>query len=346
MPMPFDEVVLYHHDDYTLDTQTPGHPESPDRVMAILGMIDKLGLPVKICKPEMVDPADLLAVHGEHHIERIRDFGVGYMDPDTYHHERTFDMSLRAAGGVVEAMERSYKERKPVFTIPRPPGHHAGSDYNMGFCYFNNVALAAKMAINILDDVEKVAIIDIDAHHGNGTNDIFAEDPDVLYISTHQWGIFPGTGHHRDVGKGPGEGKNVNLPFMGGSGDPSFKAAMEDIIAPITREYSPDMMFISFGGDSHLMDPLTSLTLSTPGYLDMTRSLKELGEELVSNRIVFELEGGYHPHSLAEIFAGTMDMYTDEPKGIDSRYVNTSEAMPDNVRLKQFMNVQSSYWKI
>lgn len=344
--MPLAPIPLYYHPDYSQVTQTPGHPESPDRVEAILDLMKEIELPVRIMTPEPVDPKSLLKVHDEDHINRIRDFGVGFMDPDTYHHERTFDMSLRAAGGVVSAMDIAVREKRAVFSIPRPPGHHAGYNYNMGFCYFNNVALAARSALETYDDISRVAIIDIDAHHGNGTSDIFARDPDVLYISTHQWGIFPGTGHHNEIGRGPGEGKTVNMPLMGGSGDPSFAECMDELIVPITEEFSPDLIMVSLGGDSHIMDPLTSLTLSTPGYLNLISKIKDIGDRVSNGRVVYELEGGYHPRALAEIFVGSMALYMDEPMETPQRYAETREVMPDNIRIKQFRDVQSSYWKV
>jgi acetoin utilization deacetylase AcuC-like enzyme len=216
----------------------------------------------------------------------------------------------------------------------------------MGFCYFNNVALAARMAVQNIEDIRKVAILDIDAHHGNGTNDIFARDPDVLYISTHQWGIFPGTGHQNEIGRGPGEGKTVNLPLMGGSGDPSMIECMDEIIEPIVTQFSPDLILVSIGGDAHTMDPLTSLTLSTPGYLQVISRIKEMGSRISDGRILFELEGGYHPRALAEVFVGAMNLYLEDPLDINTRYTETSEALPDQVRIRQFKEIQSSYWKV
>jgi acetoin utilization deacetylase AcuC-like enzyme len=344
--MPHERIPLYYHEDYVRLTQTPGHPESPDRIKAIMDLIEEVSFPVEKRNPESLDPELLVKAHDEDHVSRIRDFGVGFMDPDTYHHEMTFDMSLRAAGGVVSAMEDAVRRGEATFAVPRPPGHHAGYNYNMGFCYFNNVAIAARMALQDHGDIERVAILDIDAHHGNGTADIFARDPDVLYISTHQWGIFPGTGHQNEVGRGPGEGKMVNLPLMGGSGDPSFKECIDEFLVPITTQFDPDLILVSIGGDSHIMDPLTSLTLSTPGYLDIISSIKDIGEKVADGRIIYELEGGYHPRALAEMFVGTMNQYLEEPIDIPIRYIETREAMPDNMRIKQFREVQSSYWKV
>ncbi len=339
-------IPLFYHDDYIKITQTPGHPESPDRVLAIMSMISERKIPVDVIEPASVDRKDLLKVHDGRHVDRVRDLGVGFMDPDTFHHDHTYNLSLRAAGGVVSAMEMAVKDRRSTFTIPRPPGHHAGSDYNMGFCYFNNVALAARTAIEMFDDIEKVAIVDIDAHHGNGTNDIFSADEDVLYISTHQWGIFPGTGHRSDVGNGKGEGKTVNLPLPGGSGDPSFESVTDDIIVPVIESYSPDLLFISLGVDSHIMDPLTSLTLSTPGYLRMIEALKDIATRTCNGRVVHELEGGYHLRALAEVFVGAMNMHLDDPLDFRTDYNETKETMPDPDRIGQFMDVQSSYWNI
>jgi acetoin utilization deacetylase AcuC-like enzyme len=339
-------LPLYYHPDYERMTQTPGHPESPDRVASIMAAARKLGVPTDIRDPVEVTTEDMLLVHDKRHIDLIRDFGVGFMDPDTFHHDQTYQMCIRALGGAVGAAKESVLGRRPTFSVPRPPGHHAGRDYNMGFCYINNVAIAARVLQRDFEDVKRVAIVDIDAHHGNGTNDIFYDDPSVLYISTHQWGIFPGTGHQGETGSGKGIGKTVNLPFIGGAGDPSFIQTYEEVIAPILKAYAPDAVIVSLGGDSHIMDPLTGLTLSTPGYLKLTGSLLDFARRNVSGRISFVLEGGYHTRALGEVFTGTMNLALEEPLPFRSVYQDTRESVPDTGRIREFREVQSSFWGI
>lgn len=339
-------MPLFYHPDYEIPTQGPGHPESPDRVREIMRTISNEELPVDILPPRDFLEKDLYAAHVESHIKRVRDFGIGYMDPDTFHTDKVFDQSLKAAGGVLGAAEKAYLEKRPAFAIPRPPGHHAGFDYNMGFCYFNNVALAARIMQKEQEEIEKIAIIDLDAHHGNGTSDIFVEDPDVLYISTHNWGIFPGTGHLSDVGAGKGEGRTVNIPFQWGAGDHSFIAATEEIILPILRSFGPDLILISLGVDSHLMDPLTGLALSTPGHLKILEMIHDLARKEASSRICVELEGGYHIFALAEVMAGSIDLMLPEEQGVSIRYKDSKESSPDRSLIEKVREVQSNYWKV
>ncbi|MEA3559263.1 MAG: histone deacetylase [Candidatus Thermoplasmatota archaeon] len=338
-------IPVYYHQDYLKPTQTSGHPESPERIRAILRAIEREGIPADMVPPPRFTEQDLNAVHTGEHIKRVRDFGVGYMDPDTFHLDHTFDQSIKAAGGVLGAGKQAYLEKRPTFALPRPPGHHAGSDYNMGFCYFNNVALAARIMQRTIDDLEKIAIIDIDAHHGNGTSDIFEKDPSVLYVSTHNWGIFPGTGSVNDVGSGEGEGKTVNIPMEWGAGDPTFESSTSEIIMPILRSFDPDMIFISLGVDAHMMDPLTGLTLSTPGYLSTVESIYEYARSKKSSRISVELEGGYHLLALSEVVVGAMDIMAPDPKGVQIRYAGSKESAPDKNVILKAREVQSSYWR-
>ncbi len=344
--MPPGPVPLYYHQDYERHSQGAGHPESPERVKEIMRFVKENSLSVELKQPVEITQNDLQLVHSIPHIDRVRDFGVGYMDPDTFHTDETFGYCMKAAGGVLGAVRQCIDEKRPTFAIPRPPGHHAGSNYSMGFCYFNNAALAARMAQKEVEDVEKVVIIDIDAHHGNGTHDIFYDDPSVLYISTHEWGIFPGTGHQSDVGSGKGIGKTVNLPFSGGSGDGTFSSSFDEIVIPVIREFDPDLLIVSLGGDSHLMDPLTTLSLSTPGYLDLTRALMELGEKEIGGKVCFELEGGYHTYALAETFGRTMAMATNDDVPTEIRFNKIRDVDGDTDRVKEIKDTIASYWKI
>jgi acetoin utilization deacetylase AcuC-like enzyme len=343
--MSSEDLPLYYHPDYERHTQGPGHPESPERVKEILRFVREWKLPVKYMDPVPVDQGDIQLVHSMSHIDRVRDFGVGYMDPDTFHTDETYGFSLRAAGGVLGAARQCIRENRPTFAVPRPPGHHAGFDYNMGFCYFNNVAFAARSVQKEFEDISRVAIVDIDAHHGNGTNDIFFEDPSVLYISTHQWGIFPGTGHFREVGRLDGIGKTVNIPFNWGAGDPTFQDSLSELILPILKQFGPDMVFVSLGADSHLMDPLTGLTLSSSGFMDINRELLEYAKKEAGSRICFELEGGYHTYALGEVFAGTMALAA----GLDHekmRYTETKDINGSPALISEIKETLDNYWKV
>ena len=335
-------MKIFFHDEYTQITQTPGHPECPERLETIISR-----LPEVISQSDMIMPLpaseDQLALaHGLDYVKFIRDFGKGYMDADSFIHPHTYDMASLAAGGAIQAAEFSFENKAPTYALTRPPGHHSGRDYGGGFCYFNNIAIAAQY---LLGKTSRIAIVDIDVHHGNGTNDIFASSPDILYISTHQYGIFPGTGHFKDVGHDDGEGFNVNVPLPARSGDATFDHAFDRLIIPILRQFKPEALLISFGGDAHYKDMLASLTLSSQGYLDILGRLKELGAELCDNRTSIMLEGGYHTEALAEVVCGTIALFDD--KEFDLRYdevMDTSGIGTEYV--DKATEVQSKYWDL
>ena len=337
-------VPVYHHQDYEKETQTPGHPESPRRVKAIMDRIEEMGLPVEVISPGPASEEDISSTHSKNHIDKIRDFGVGFMDPDTYHHDGTYAYSLMAAGGAIEAALDAYDNRRATFAMIRPPGHHAGYDFNMGFCYFNNISIATKHLMKNRSELERIAIVDIDAHHGNGTDQIFQSDPAVLYISTHQWGIFPGTGHEKETGYGYGGGRTVNLPFRGGTGDPTYGSTWDEIMEPVLRQFQPQMILVSMGADAHLMDPLTGLTLSSNGYRGLLRGLFDISSDLTGGRMMFTLEGGYHLDALAETFADAINMASGSDTDFDLRYNDTREMGVDKRRIRDFLDIQASYW--
>ncbi|MGA1821936.1 MAG: histone deacetylase family protein [Thermoplasmatota archaeon] len=339
-------VPIFYHPLYESHVQPVGHPEGPERVKGIMGKIADLGIPVDLRTSVDSTVPDITAVHSVEHFEKVRDFGVGYMDPDTYHDDFTYGYAMKAAGGTIMAAEAAADEMRPTFSFPRPPGHHAGRNYNMGFCYFNNLAIAAKKLMRNRLEIEKIAILDIDAHHGNGTNDIFISDPSILYVSVHQWGIFPGTGHENEVGYGEGEGRTVNLPFYSGTGDPTYMETWGEIVRPILTQFRPDMIMVSLGGDAHLMDPLTSLALSTPGYHDLLRDMIDYARESAAGRITFTLEGGYHIDALSEIVAGAVNIAAGDPVDIKPRFTRTRETVPNKMRISEFVDVQSRYWKL
>jgi acetoin utilization deacetylase AcuC-like enzyme len=202
------------------------------------------------------------------------------------------------------------------------------------------------MAQKEFDDIQNVAIVDIDGHHGNGTQDIFYNDPSVLYISAHEWGIFPGTGHYSELGSGEAEGKTVNLSFIGGTGDRTYGESFRSIVFPIIKEFKPDLMVVSIGSDGHLLDPLTTLSLSSNGYLDMTRSLIELGRKELGGKFCFELEGGYHTYALAETFCRTMAITSNQKIDLPVRFTKTRDTQGDKGRIKEIKDTLASFWSI
>jgi len=284
----------------------PGHPESPQRMAAVMELLQSKDIDSKVNKVDITIAGleQIGFVHSDRMIRRLRrasDEGGGYLDADTYATEDSFSLALAAAGTTVHLVNLimdSTADRG--FALIRPPGHHAERDRVGGFCLFNNIAIAARQAQKEYG-AERVLIVDIDVHHGNGTQDIFYDDPSVMYISLHQFGgfFYPGTGAIEDVGAGPGHGYNINIPFPPGAGDHWYLAAAEEIIIPIAGDFSPNIILVSAGFDAHWIDPLASERLSLTGYSNLVEKLIQLADDLCGGRILVVLEGGYHSTALS-----------------------------------------------
>jgi acetoin utilization deacetylase AcuC-like enzyme len=256
-----------------------------------------------------VDRAALLAVHPERHVEmveRAAALGGAQIDPDTVVSEGSFEAAVHAAGGAVALVDRLLDGSAPTgFSVHRPPGHHAERARAMGFCLFNSIAVAARHAIDARG-LERVMIVDWDVHHGNGTNDIFHEDPQVLFCSVHQSPLYPGTGAARDAGSGPGRGYTVNVPVAPGSGDAEFCSVVEHVAVPLARAWEPQLVLVSAGYDAHREDPLADCLVTDGGFGAMARAVREVGRELGAP-VGAVLEGGYGLDALARGVAVTME---------------------------------------
>jgi len=282
----------------------PGHPESPERFR----FFDRLQtgelsehLRAIPARPAAEDA--ITSVHTMGHLQAIREAarqGPRFVDyGDTYVAPSSCEAALLAAGGTIAMLEAILAgDVDKGFALVRPPGHHATQNQAMGFCLFNNIAIATRQALR--SGCARVMIVDFDVHHGNGTQDIFYEDGDVLYVSTHQRGIYPGSGYAREVGAGSGEGTTINIPLPGGAGDRAFQMAIEQVILPAGERFKPDLLLISAGFDAHWCDPLAGLQLSTSGYYEIASRLRALAEKVCGGRMLFTLEGGYDPRGLAE----------------------------------------------
>jgi acetoin utilization deacetylase AcuC-like enzyme len=241
--------------------------------------------------------------------------GGGIIDPaPTFLRPDSLESALRAAGGAIDCVRQVWRgEANNAFALVRPPGHHAEPDRAMGFCLLNNAAIAAAAAL--ADGARRVAIIDYDAHHGNGTQAVFLEDPRVAFLSMHQWGIYPGTGWYEEAAEA--RGRIVNVPLPARSGDRTYGRVAEEIVAPLVRGFRPDLMLVSAGFDAHWNDPITSLGLSSAGFHSLSRRLVELADEQCGGKIVFVLEGGYEPLNVARgamsVFAALTDGVFDDP---------------------------------
>jgi acetoin utilization deacetylase AcuC-like enzyme len=276
----------------------PGHPERSDRADvfdAVAARWRERG--GRTLEPIDATDADLLRVHDEAHVRRLhRALGRAVMlDPDTFTSAESATIARLAAGAAVQAAEHAVDAREPVFALVRPPGHHAERDRAMGFCLYNNAAIAAAGARS--RGLDRVAIVDIDVHHGNGTQHRFADDPTVLYVSTHQFPFYPGTGAATEVGHGSGAGATVNVPMEAGSTDGDFARVHERLVLPILDEFRPELTVVSAGYDAHELDPLASMRMSALGYAHVMRGLTEVA--LRHGSLMCVTEGGYDLAALA-----------------------------------------------
>jgi acetoin utilization deacetylase AcuC-like enzyme len=298
-------------DDVFLEHDWPGHPESSVRLRAISRRLEDdpaLSALVTETAPE-VDDELLAAVHTDAHlraVERMARSGGGWFDADTYCTQRSWEVARRAAGATVRATELVCTgQSRSAFALVRPPGHHATPERAMGFCLLNNVAIAVRAAQRRFG-LDSVAIVDIDVHHGNGSQVVFYEDRSVLYTSLHQWPLYPGTGAAGETGAGPGAGTTVNVPLPPGTAGEAWLQAFDEKIVPALRAFTPQLVMVSAGYDAHRADPLASLALEDSTYREVARRLRAITEESFGGRMVWVLEGGYDLDALSGSVAVTM----------------------------------------
>jgi acetoin utilization deacetylase AcuC-like enzyme len=292
-------AILYHP--LYLEHHQPGHPESPERLKAIMAALDASPIKSRLTQvePRPISLERLYRVHTRDYVARIRDMaasgGNAWHGGETYVGPRSYDAALLAAGGCVSLVEAVVRgDMTNGFALVRPPGHHASSDQGEGFCLFNNIAVAARVARDELG-ISRVLIVDWDLHHGQGTQYTFYDDPTVMYCSTHQWGIYPGTGWWSEIGEGTARGTTVNVPLSPGIGDTGYARVFDELFIPLARRFKPELILVSAGYDTHWLDPLGSMTVTIAGYGMMARKLVALANELpeTHGRIAITLEGGY-----------------------------------------------------
>jgi acetoin utilization deacetylase AcuC-like enzyme len=250
-------------------------------------------------------------------LEQAASRGPGFLDHgDTYVTPASYQAALEAVGGAISVVDAVIEDQAGSgFALVRPPGHHTSATRPSGFCLLNNIAIAARYAQSL--GYPRVMIFDFDVHHGNGTQDLFEQDPSILYISTHQYGIYPGTGSIHETGSGEGSGSVVNIPLPARAGDQAFETITNQLIEPIAKRFQPDILLISAGFDAHWNDPLASLQLSTTGYNHLGTSMLLLAEELCKGKIVYFLEGGYDPDDLWDNVLAILYSLAKEPLPVD-----------------------------
>jgi acetoin utilization deacetylase AcuC-like enzyme len=306
-------VLLIHSERFAEHQTPPGHPERPERAEAMDAVASRWrthGL--EIVAPRAATSEQLTRVHDPEHVRRMAEIAgrPAALDADTYTSPESHEIALLAAGAAVDAVERVMAASGcAAAALVRPPGHHAERNRAMGFCLFNNAAVGAAHARAL--GAGKVAIVDYDVHHGNGTQHIFESDPHVLYVSTHQFPYYPGTGAADEIGRGEGRGFTVNLPLEAGAVDEDYQTAFAQIVIPVVRQFAPDLIVVSAGFDAHERDPLGGMRVTTAAFGAMTRELTAIADECCRGRIVALVEGGYDLAALA----GSLDAAIDALHG-------------------------------
>lgn len=298
-----DNIYLEHiTDDF--------HPETPRRLARIYGMLkdqDQKGLVYVPVRPASYEEIGL--VHDAAYIQAVANTKGKVqrrLDPDTVTSALSYDAACAAVGGVLELADRvTSGEVDNGIALVRPPGHHAEAGTSMGFCIFNNIAIAAKY-LQKKHGLRRIMIVDFDLHHGNGTQHCFYGDPSVLYISTHQYPFYPGTGWYNEMGEGDGKGYTVNVPLAPGMDDADYCGVFKEIVAPVGRLFRPEMVLVSAGYDIHKSDPLGSMEVTERGFARMTRVLMDIAEEQCGGKLLLTLEGGYDLVALTESVKATL----------------------------------------
>ncbi len=322
------------------------HPESPMRLLAIRDALNEMRVERRWRKiearPARTDELEL--IHHASHLERLEQASKRaptYLDPDTMVSAESYQVAQLAAGGVLECVDAiCVGSVRRAFAFVRPPGHHAEPDKAMGFCLLNNVALGAAYARRKFG-LDRVAVVDFDVHHGNGTQVAFYDDPHVLYLSSHQFPLYPGTGDFNEIGTGKGEGFTVNFPLPQGTGDGTFIPLYSRIVAPLLDQYAPQLILVSAGFDAHFRDPLAALIVTNAGYASAAASLILAADRNCQGRICFVLEGGYSAEALRDCTKDVlMHMESEAPAEVTTAVNPLFHQISEHCR-----NVVGTFWK-
>jgi acetoin utilization deacetylase AcuC-like enzyme len=287
-----------------LEHNDPSHPENAGRLQAIVTLLQRSGAWSKArhIAPQPISMERLTSLHTAAYVEQVRqaaEAGRTWLDLDTYLSPASYQVALLAAGGVIQGVEAVLSGQvTAALALVRPPGHHARPMREMGFCLFNNVALGALHALEERG-LERVLIVDWDVHHGNGTQEAFYHDGRVMYLSTHQFPYYPGTGAVQETGAGAGVGCMVNVPLPPGVGDAGYRRVFEEVVLPAGRRFRPQLVLVSAGYDPHWADPLAAMRVSVRGFAHMAATVRQIAQECCPGRLVLALEGGYDPQALA-----------------------------------------------
>jgi acetoin utilization deacetylase AcuC-like enzyme len=343
-------VALIKDDRYLEHNPGDGHPESPERLTVIHELIDREFSGLPLIAPRLATHNELALVHDPFYIQTVaKTAGRAHsqLDPDTGLSAQSYEIACLAAGGLLQAADvlLSHPDResptpRSIFAFVRPPGHHAEPERGMGFCLFNNVAIAAAYA-KVQYGLKRILIVDWDLHHGNGTQRAFFDDPGVLFFSSHQYPYYPGGGGFQENGSGKGEGFTVNAPFPPGFGDAEYVSVYSKILSPIALEYKPELILVSAGFDPFVKDPLGGMKLTGNGFGALAGIVQHIADTVCDGKVLITLEGGYHPeglrtgvHSVLQTLIGRPVLYSK----------NAPSPASDEV-ISRIINVQSKHWK-
>lgn len=343
--------IVIHSPHFAEHQTPPGHPERPERaeVMDVIAA-EWRRTGGEVVAPRSATREQLGRVHDGEYLRRIAEMaGTSVaLDADTFASPETYEIAHLAAGAGIDAVDRVLGgSHARALALVRPPGHHAERDRAMGFCFYNNVAVAAAHAR--ASGIAKVAIVDYDVHHGNGTQHMFEDDPSVLYVSTHQFPFYPGTGAAREVGIDAGRGFTVNVPLEVGATDEDYRLAFADVILPVLRQFEPGLLLISAGFDAHERDPLGGMRLTTAAFAAMTSELRAVADDCCGGKLIAMVEGGYDLKALADSLRAVVGVMAPEFRGEVAWPALPDAASPSprgRAAVTQARGALSSYWAL
>ena len=343
-------LLIVTSDRFAWHQTPPGHPERPERAGAMHVVAERWrGRGAHVSDPGPATREQLLRVHTAGHVDAMAATAgrAVRLDPDTFTSPESWELAQLAAGAAVTAVDAVLEGRATrAAALVRPPGHHAEPDRAMGFCLINNIAVAAAHAR--ARGVERVAIVDIDVHHGNGTQAAFVSDPAVLFISTHQWPFYPGSGHEAEVGTGAGSGFTVNIPLDGGATDLDYDLVCRQLIVPILADFKPGLLLVSAGFDAHEQDPLGGMRMTAGGYRGLAQQLVTAADRYASGRMAIVTEGGYHLPALMESLDATLGaMAGDAGAAVSAAIPDGGDDKPRRgmLAVKRVRAAQFAYWR-
>jgi acetoin utilization deacetylase AcuC-like enzyme len=343
-----NSLAIIKDDRYLEHIAGEGHPESPNRLRVIHDLIAKEFGDLPHIEPRLATEDELAAVHDPFYIQTVANTegrAFSRLDADTGLSARSYEIARLAAGGLLIAVDTilnpqsAMRNPRSIFAFVRPPGHHAEPGRGMGFCLFNNIAIAAEYAIE-KHGLKRILIVDWDLHHGNGTQKAFYDRNDVLFFSSHQYPHYPGTGSFDEVGSGKGEGFTVNAPFPSGFGDTEYLAVYERILKPIALEYKPELVLVSAGFDPYVKDPLGGMEVTGDGFGNIASLVRAIADASCGGKVVLTLEGGYNPEGLREGVRSVLHALTGPDRTVPIMDSPAAERVIQSIIARQ-----KKYWK-